>query len=131
MVWHRETEQAPAAACARVQNAGIGRRGLAGLLALAGVVLAVVAGGAAPAAAAGVVPVQWNGGWQPGGQYAPPPPPPPGGWYRGGYNPPRYRAYPPRYREVCRVRRERVVLRRPYAPPVVSWRPVRVCRPVR
>lgn len=95
-----------------------------------------LAAGLAPAEAGPSVPVatpvQWspNGGWGPG--YPPPQAQPNRGpGWNNGWNNGRHEGWGrgPRRGEVCRTRYERVVVRRPYRPPVVRYQPVRFCRP--
>ncbi len=125
---------------------GLRRAALAAAVASSLIALAIpggpaVAGNAMPGNTmpGGVTAVDWNGGWQQqgnggwrqqgggpnGGYYAPAPPRGYGGypgWRRPGWQ---------RYGEICRMRRQQVVLRQPYGPPVLAWQPVRVCWPVR
>lgn len=93
-------------------------------------------------AATGPASAQWGGyGGPPAPGYGAPPPPPPPGWQRGPYpgpygGPPGWQrgpyAGPPRWgHRVCRTHYQRVVVRRPYAPPLVTVQPVRDCRWVR
>ncbi|MQT12841.1 hypothetical protein [Segnochrobactrum spirostomi] len=89
-------------------------------------------------AAIGPAAAQWDGyyGGRPAPGYGAPPPPPPPGWQRGpSAGPPGWQGGPyvgPRGpHRVCRTHYQRVVVRRPYAPPLVTMQPVRDCRWVR